>query len=90
MLVMMFANAVNKPYRQNSEVVRNLHTDGAKFLSVSTPSVGQLGRRTDPRFEKQTLLFVRFVNLVLAILSKVSGNLFLARSSPFCGKSDQS
>ena len=73
---MMFANAVNRPYRQNLEVVRNLHSDGAKFLSVRTPPHSALGRpptqSIDPRFGTQTLLFVRLVNLVLAILSTVS------------------
>ncbi|KAF9653448.1 hypothetical protein BDM02DRAFT_3125846 [Thelephora ganbajun] len=33
-LVMMFANAVNRPYRENSEVVRSLHRDGIKFFTV--------------------------------------------------------
>ena len=35
---MLFANAVNRPYRENSEIVDSLHRDGIKFFTVSTPS----------------------------------------------------
>lgn len=31
-LVMLFANAVNRPYRENSEIVNTLRRDGIKFL----------------------------------------------------------
>ena len=35
MLGMVCVNAVNRPYRDNSEVVRNLRRDGVKFFLVS-------------------------------------------------------
>jgi len=34
MLVMMFANAVDRPYRQTSELVHNLRRDGMKFFTA--------------------------------------------------------
>lgn len=33
-LVMLFANAVNRPYRENSEIVNALRRDGIKFLTA--------------------------------------------------------
>ena len=37
-LGMVFMNAVNRPYRETSEVVHALQRDGVKFFSVSTSS----------------------------------------------------
>jgi len=33
-LVMLFANAVNRPYRKNSEIIESLRRDGIKYLTV--------------------------------------------------------
>jgi len=33
-LAMVFANAVNKPYRQNMEVVHSLYRDGIKYFAA--------------------------------------------------------
>jgi len=33
-LVMLFTNAVNRPYRQNSDIVDTLRKDGIKFLAA--------------------------------------------------------
>ena len=35
-MVMLLANAVNRPYRESSEILENLRKDGIKFLAVST------------------------------------------------------
>lgn len=33
-LVMLFINAVNRPYRENSEIIQSLRRDGIKYLTV--------------------------------------------------------
>lgn len=43
-LVMLFANAVNRPYRENSEIVETLRKDGIKYLTVSTVQPFQSGQ----------------------------------------------
>ena len=79
-LIMVFVNAVDRPYRQNSELVRNLRRDGMKFFSVST-LLSALNRSSDWSIDplyygEQALLLVRSTNLVLAIFSPVSVLIF--------------
>lgn len=79
-LIMVFVNAVDRPYRQNSELVRNLRRDGMKFFSVSA-LLSALNRSSDWSIDslyygEQALLLVRSTNLVLAIFSPVSVLIF--------------
>ena len=74
-------NAVNRPYRENSEVVRNLQRDGIKFFAVSPPHrISGQSIRVDSLYGKQVLLFMRIGNLLLTIFSPVSPSVLYTRN----------
>jgi len=79
-LVMVFANAVNRPYRQNAELVHNLYKDGMKFFTVRAPPPSTMDcssvQSVDLFCRKQALLVMRSVNLLLTIFSTVSARAF--------------
>ena len=71
-MVMLLANAVNRPYRESSEILENLRKDGIKFLAVSTYS--SHGKHRLMTSGKQALLTIRSINFVLTIFSKVNAH----------------
>lgn len=72
-LAMVFMNAVNRPYRETSEVLRALQRDGIMFFSVSaSPSFS--GQYAHSPCEKQVHLTMSFVNLLFAAFGSVSAD----------------